>query len=177
MLRSSNQCSVDPTQELPEWFHDYISISDYNLFGNAMTDITGKISLSLDDPRYLHLLNLDIIPCLMILHHYNPSSTLFTYYLNRWRQNNPSTKNLMTLMEIIIKRFNVCITSANRRLGQNQNHLSTKQVKQCCNGLFFVIMMIQYLTLTVVSDEEVSVYRSTWMLFSSFWSCRCDRSC
>ena len=153
-MKTSSASSHKWDETLPSWFQEYISVEDFNIFLNTIGDISGKSSLPADDPRYLHLLDLDIIPFMTILNFYDSDHPLLVSFLHKWRLNNPKTKNFVVLVELTIQRVRACIHAHTRRIRRDDPVLNDHIVRQGCNGLFFVALMLQSLTFNS-ADEEV----------------------
>lgn len=105
----------------------------------AIAEFSGKGRFETDDPRWNLLFNPDIL--IEILEH--PYS--LSEFALRLIQNNPSTRNLLQLMEQIIANIKFAI--------RKKGALPDTLVPQCCTALFLATNMLHFFFMFLSTSE------------------------
>lgn len=104
-------------------------ILDNSLFISVMTDLTGKVVIHGEDPRWVQLFSIDILPDLMS----TPAS--LTEYCERWSRTNPNTKNFLHFVEQVSSRV---------RYLQKKGAINNEAIYEACLGLYIATVTFQY---------------------------------
>jgi hypothetical protein len=110
---------------------------DYSTFVNVMTDITGKIPLRSDDPRWIQFFNLRVLPDLVV------QPQILMEYFERWSLNNPNTKNFIHLLEHLLSRL--------KYASKKNIALTNSFVLECCTGMYISTVFLQY----IISNHDI----------------------
>lgn len=126
------------------------------LFVSAMTDLSARSQFEAEDPRWSHIFNPEVLVELME-HPYSLSE-----FALRLIQNNPTSKNLIQLMEQVISNIRFTI----KKKGPLPEHL----VPQCCMATFLLSALMQYFFMFQTTDEVIAHYCSISVCFVSYGS-------
>lgn len=124
-----------------------MEVSSGVLFTSIITDITGRLPLSSDDPRWSQLLRCPSLLLDMLTH----PSCIRGNFTTRMIENNLSTKNFLLLLEQVIHRLHQ-INS--RKVHIDGNSYSSEVIQEACTGLFLVSLILQDF-IAILSKEEV----------------------
>ncbi len=102
---------------------------DNSVFVSVMTDLTGKVVIHGEDPRWVQLFSIDILPDLMSI----PASLI--EYCERWSRTNPHTKNFLHFIEQVSSRV---------RYLHKKGTINNESIYEVCLGLYIATVTFQY---------------------------------
>lgn len=104
------------------------------LFENAMTDVSGKIRLESEDPRWIQLFSSKCIPTLV-------DTVDLVSYGNRLIEHNPVTGNLVQLLEQTANRLQQVLS--------RKSAPASQQLEQCCLSLRLSTLIMHHFIISV----------------------------
>lgn len=122
------------------------------LFENVMTDVSGKVRLESEDPRWIQLFSAKCIPNLV-------EGTDIAWFGDRLIEHNPVTGNLVQLLEQTATR----LQQVSARKSAPASHL----VEQCCVALYLSTLLMHHVITSVpphavrlLSSRRLAMYRN-----------------
>lgn len=137
-----------------------------SLFESSLTDITGKVRLESEDPRWMQLFSSKSIA--PIVDGFN-----VPWYGNRLIEHNPSTGNLVQLLRQTSSRVQ-------QVLGRKTAPPS-QVIEQCCTALHLCTLMLHFVIITLspqaVSSAKFSLFTFKLIFSSIVYCCSSENSC
>jgi hypothetical protein len=109
-----------------------------SLFDNVMTDMSGKIRLDGEDPRWIQLFSLRNVSQLL-------TSKEVSWYGDRLIENNITTGNLVQLLDQTATRLQQITSRRTAPPGQ--------LLGQCCSALFISALLLHHLAACLPTHE------------------------
>lgn len=115
-------------------------IAENSLFVSVMTDLTSRVPIGGEDPRWIQLFSIDILPDLVV----SPASLM--EYCERWTKTNPVTKNFLHFLEQVSSRI---------RYLQRKGSINSDSIYEACLGLYIATVTFQYFIGNLSMDEVI----------------------
>lgn len=110
------------------------------LFDNVMTDVSGKVRLESEDPRWIQLFSSKSIPLL--------TAEEVRWYSARLIEHNPATGNLVQLLDQTATKL--------QQVASRRTQPPSQLTEQCCAALFLTSLLMHHI-IAHSSLPEVSI--------------------
>lgn len=114
---------------------------DYPVFVNVMTDITGRIPLTNDDPRWIQFFNMRILVDLVC------QPQILVEYCQRWSLHNISTKNFIHLLYQLNSRL--------KYVSKKKAGVTNTLIQECSTGLYVATIFLHHIITNLELKEVV----------------------
>ena len=115
--------------------------SESGVFDNVMTDVSGKIRLDSEDPRWIQLF------CSQTGAHL-ARNTDVSWFGNRLIENNTTTGNMIQLVQQTVTRL--------QQISSRRTAPTAQLIEHCCTALYLTTLLMNHMIVSLPPDEVSS---------------------